>query len=240
MTFDLPAFNGAVRLAAVAWTKDKVGSAQADVTVRDPVVVSATLPRFLDVGDRSQMSCRHRQCRRRGRRLYARPRPAWAADGGRRRAAPTLHLDARISAARRRSRLRAAGVGVGRFRPPPDRAEDRSGASTSKLGIASGAPDVYRRTATPLPGGASATVSGDAARRFHPRNRLDRTFPPRRSARSTRRPCCRRSTATPMAAPSRRSAARCRSSTPTGSPRSKTSGSIRTSRRASSRRSSAK
>ncbi len=55
VTFDLPAFNGSVRLAAVAWSKDKVGSAQADVTVRDAVVVSATLPRFLDVGDRSQM-----------------------------------------------------------------------------------------------------------------------------------------------------------------------------------------
>ena len=55
VSFDLPAFNGAVRLAAVAWSKDKVGSAEADVTVRDPVVVAATLPRFLNVGDRSQI-----------------------------------------------------------------------------------------------------------------------------------------------------------------------------------------
>ena len=44
-----------MRLTAVAWSKDKVGSAQADVTVRDEVVVAATLPRFLDVGDRSEM-----------------------------------------------------------------------------------------------------------------------------------------------------------------------------------------
>ena len=55
MSFDLPAFNGSVRLTAVAWSKDKVGSAQADVTVRDAVVVAATLPRFLNVGDRSEM-----------------------------------------------------------------------------------------------------------------------------------------------------------------------------------------
>ncbi len=55
VSFDLPAFNGSVRLAAVAWSKDKVGSAEADVTVRDAIVVAATLPRFLNVGDRSQM-----------------------------------------------------------------------------------------------------------------------------------------------------------------------------------------
>ena len=55
VTFDLPAFNGSVRLTAVAWSKDKVGSAEKDVVVRDPIVVTATLPRFLDVGDRSQM-----------------------------------------------------------------------------------------------------------------------------------------------------------------------------------------
>src|ERR1700760_2594785 len=55
VSFDLPPFNGSVRLTAVAWSKDKVGSAQADVTVRDSVVVAATLPRFLNVGDRSEM-----------------------------------------------------------------------------------------------------------------------------------------------------------------------------------------
>ncbi len=55
VSFDLPAFNGSVRLTAVAWSKDKVGSSQADVTVRDLVVVAATLPRFLNVGDRSEM-----------------------------------------------------------------------------------------------------------------------------------------------------------------------------------------
>jgi uncharacterized protein YfaS (alpha-2-macroglobulin family) len=37
---------------AVAWTKDKVGKASGDVVVRDPVVLTATLPRFLRTGDR--------------------------------------------------------------------------------------------------------------------------------------------------------------------------------------------
>lgn len=51
---DLPAFNGTVRLMAVAWTKSRVGSAEKDVIVRDSVVVQATVPRFLNYGDRSQ------------------------------------------------------------------------------------------------------------------------------------------------------------------------------------------
>jgi uncharacterized protein YfaS (alpha-2-macroglobulin family) len=45
--FDIPAFTGTVRVMAVAWSKDKLGKASGDVIVRDPVVLSATLPRFL-------------------------------------------------------------------------------------------------------------------------------------------------------------------------------------------------
>jgi hypothetical protein len=37
---------------AVAWSRDKVGKASGDVIVRDPVVLTATLPRFLRTGDR--------------------------------------------------------------------------------------------------------------------------------------------------------------------------------------------
>lgn len=54
VSFDLPAFNGTVRVMAVAWSRGKVGHAQADVVVRDPIVVQATLPRFLALGDRSR------------------------------------------------------------------------------------------------------------------------------------------------------------------------------------------
>ena len=52
--FDIPSFNGTARVMAVAWTADRVGHASADVIVRDPVVVSGTLPRFLSVGDQSR------------------------------------------------------------------------------------------------------------------------------------------------------------------------------------------
>ena len=54
VTFDIPAFNGSVRVMVAAWTKSKVGSASADVIIRDPVVVQATLPRFLSLGDLSR------------------------------------------------------------------------------------------------------------------------------------------------------------------------------------------
>jgi len=52
MHFDIPAFSGTARVMAVAWSKDKVGKAVGDVIVRDPVVLTATLPRFLRNGDR--------------------------------------------------------------------------------------------------------------------------------------------------------------------------------------------
>ncbi|MDX2484818.1 MAG: alpha-2-macroglobulin family protein [Pseudodonghicola sp.] len=52
---DLPDFNGTVRLMAVAWTRGAVGQAEADMIVRDPVVVTASLPRFLAPGDDSRI-----------------------------------------------------------------------------------------------------------------------------------------------------------------------------------------
>jgi uncharacterized protein YfaS (alpha-2-macroglobulin family) len=53
--FDLPQFNGTVRVMAVAWTGDAVGHAVQDVIVRDPVVITAGLPRFLAPGDSATM-----------------------------------------------------------------------------------------------------------------------------------------------------------------------------------------
>ena len=51
----LPAadFNGQLRLMAVAWTDDAVGSTSADMTVREPVVAELSLPRFLAPGDQA-------------------------------------------------------------------------------------------------------------------------------------------------------------------------------------------
>ena len=54
-TFDLPSFNGTVKVMAVAWSRTGIGQASADVLVRDPVVVTASLPRFLSPGDESRL-----------------------------------------------------------------------------------------------------------------------------------------------------------------------------------------
>ncbi|SIS52966.1 hypothetical protein SAMN05421759_101233 [Roseivivax lentus] len=56
VTLDLPAFNGEVRLMAVAWTATAVGAADSTVLVRDPVVLQAAMPRFLAPGDRTRLS----------------------------------------------------------------------------------------------------------------------------------------------------------------------------------------
>lgn len=55
IAFDIPDFNGTVRLMAIAWSDTAVGQAEKDVIVRDPVVITATLPRFLAPGDTSQL-----------------------------------------------------------------------------------------------------------------------------------------------------------------------------------------
>ncbi len=53
--FDMPSFNGTVKLMAVAWSATGIGEAAQDVLVRDPVVVTASLPRFLAPGDSSRL-----------------------------------------------------------------------------------------------------------------------------------------------------------------------------------------
>lgn len=51
----VPDFNGTVRIMAMAWTANGVGHGVSDALVRDPVVISAGLPRFLALGDRSRL-----------------------------------------------------------------------------------------------------------------------------------------------------------------------------------------
>ncbi len=55
IAFDLPSFNGTVRLMAVAWSDRGVGQAESEVLVRDPVVVTASVPRFMAPGDASRL-----------------------------------------------------------------------------------------------------------------------------------------------------------------------------------------
>jgi uncharacterized protein YfaS (alpha-2-macroglobulin family) len=166
VSFDLPAFNGSVRLTAVAWSRDKVGSAQTDVTVRDSVVVAATLPRFLNVGDRSEMhvDIDNVEGEAGEYKLDLDIHGPLTADADAMTKTVRLDLHQRKSLA---MPIAAAGIGVAELDvrltgPKTDLTQH------FRLGIESGAPDSYRRTVTPLPGGASQTISGDLLSDFIP------------------------------------------------------------------------
>ncbi len=111
VNFQLPDFNGTVRVSAVAWSGTKLGSASKDLIVRDPVALTASAPRFLTLGDTARLELaihnvegpaarytgerpvrvrarqpaagglRARRCHRRGR-AQARDAPAEADRGG--------------------------------------------------------------------------------------------------------------------------------------------------------------
>ncbi len=49
--FDIPQFNGQIRLMAVAFKDECFGSAEKNTTVADPLVLSNALPRFISPGD---------------------------------------------------------------------------------------------------------------------------------------------------------------------------------------------
>jgi len=166
VSFDLPAFNGSVRLTAVAWSKDKVGSAEADVTVRDSIVVAATLPRFLDVGDRSQMHVEidNVEGGAGDYQLDLDIHGPLTAD------ADAMMKTVRLDSHQRQSLsmpIVAAGVGTAeldlRLTGPKTDLKQHF-----KLGVATGAPEAYRRTVTPLPAGATETLSGDLVAEFIP------------------------------------------------------------------------
>lgn len=51
--FDVPDFEGTLHLMVTAWSEDALGSAEADLLVRDPLFVDMTLPRYLAPEDRA-------------------------------------------------------------------------------------------------------------------------------------------------------------------------------------------
>jgi len=166
VSFDLPAFNGSVRVMAIAWSKTKTGSAEANVIVRDPVVVTATLPRFLDLGDRSQMhvDIDNVEGEAGDYRLDLDIHGPLTAE------ADALSRTVKLAQHQRASLdmpIEAAGVGTAAL----DLRIVGPGVSATQrfpLGVEAGAPDVYRRAIHPLPAGASETISDDLIAGFVP------------------------------------------------------------------------
>lgn len=54
-SFDMPEFNGTVRLMAVVWSDKGVGQAEQDILVRDPIVLTTAMPRFMAPNDDSRI-----------------------------------------------------------------------------------------------------------------------------------------------------------------------------------------
>ena len=52
---DIPEYNGALRVMAISASRDRVGRAEAQVLVRDPLIVQVTPPRYLLADDRAEI-----------------------------------------------------------------------------------------------------------------------------------------------------------------------------------------
>ena len=159
VSFDLPAFNGTVRVSAVAWTKTKAGAGQADVIVRDAVVAQATLPRFLNIGDRSRLHLRFDNVEGAAGDYAARidlhgplTAPADALNA-------TLNLPKGASSALSIP-VTATGVGRGEVEVTLS-GPNFSAAQLLALDMGPGTSDIQRRSVRTLAPGESATLSGD-------------------------------------------------------------------------------
>ncbi|MGZ3360857.1 MAG: alpha-2-macroglobulin family protein, partial [Xanthobacteraceae bacterium] len=159
IAFDIPDFAGTARVMAVAWSKDKVGRAVGDVTIRDPVVLTATLPRFLLNGDRGTMHLDldnvagvagdyRLEMRSEGVNVFGNVAPQILKLNAKQRSAVTVPLSAAAAG--------SAAVTV-RVSGPGGFALERSYA----LAVRPATQILARRTVKPLAGGESLTLSND-------------------------------------------------------------------------------
>ncbi len=166
VSFDLPDFNGTLRLAALAWTKTKVGSVSTDVIVRDAVVAQATLPRFVALGDRSRLHVALNNVEGRAgdyKLDFTIAGPLSAAPAA-------LHQTVRLAANGRAAvtvPVEAAGVGTAtiamRLSGP-----GLDAPQSFAVRVEPGTSDLYRRTVRTLAPGTSLTVSPDLVADFVP------------------------------------------------------------------------
>ena len=164
--FDLPAFNGTLRVMAVAWTKTKTGGASADVIVRDPIVVQATAPRFLSLGDSSQFSVQIDN-------VEGKPGD-YALDvdlaGPLSASGDALHRKFKLDAgARKALTIPVTATGIGRAEPNLKLTGPGISAPQSlALDVSPGTSNLYRRSVRTLAPGESLTVSSDILADFVP------------------------------------------------------------------------
>ena len=158
VSFDLPAFSGTIRVMAAAWSKDQVGHAAGDVVVRDPVVVTATLPRFLLSGDRStlRLDLDNVEGATGDYRIAVTADGPLSIDGGEK----SLNLDAKQRGAVSLP-VAATGIGSGLVAVAVSGPEGFTLARSYPLAVRPATQILARRTVKPLEPGQSITVSGD-------------------------------------------------------------------------------
>lgn len=156
--FDIPAFAGTARVMAVAWSKDKVGRASADVIVRDLVVLTTTLPRFLLTGDRGVVRLDVDNVEGQGGdyRIAVRAEGPLAID-----AAPQI---VRLAAKQRTGMslpIRTTGVGIGSVSVQISGPGGFEAERTYALAAKPATQVLARRTVRPLARGESLTLASD-------------------------------------------------------------------------------
>ncbi|MBV8428671.1 MAG: alpha-2-macroglobulin family protein [Hyphomicrobiales bacterium] len=166
VSFDLPAFNGTVRVMAAAWSKTRVAQASKDVIVRDPVVAEATLPRFLNFGDETRFNISIDNVEA--------PAGDFSIDVDAHGpvAVPTTAAHAKIKLAEHERKsiqipVTASGIGTGLV----DVTLAGAGGSFRQslaVKVEPGRPEVYHRIVRPMPPQASLTVSKDLLHEFLP------------------------------------------------------------------------
>lgn len=166
IAFEIPAFNGTVRVMAVAWSAGKTGNAQADVIIRDPIVVQPTAPRFLALGDRSQFHVDINNVE--GATgdyvldVDLRGPISVALDPGLRK----IHLEKgkKVSLV---LPVIAAGLGIAEVDLTLKGGGETLG-QTVRVAVKPSAPSIVNRIVRPLPGGQSLEVSSDLLADFVP------------------------------------------------------------------------
>jgi uncharacterized protein YfaS (alpha-2-macroglobulin family) len=158
VSFDLPAFSGTIRVMAAAWSKDKVGHASGDVVVRDPVVVTATLPRFLLTGDKStlRLDLDNVEGATGDYKIAVTADGPLSIEGGEK----SLTLDAKQRGAVTLP-VSATGIGSGLVAVAVSGPEGFTLARSYPLAVRPATQILARRTVKPLEPGQSITVSGD-------------------------------------------------------------------------------
>lgn len=157
--FDIPDFNGTVRLMAMAWTGKKHGSASRDVIARDPVVVTATLPRVLGHADSAMARLDFVNAEGPAGAYRVTVRPEGPLRLGQSQA--TVQLGANGGRGAVSLPLSASGLGVGHLNVQLTGPNGLDVTSRYALGVRPALPDIARRTVLTMEPGQSVTVSSD-------------------------------------------------------------------------------